>query len=97
MEKRLFYIAFQVLKVLLTRKYNLQLPVPISLVVLLQLLHQQVCFCDSLEVCSALFEKIFSSLIFLFYQIHSNPPHTLNGQNPLKTLRKFFVDAPLLQ
>ena len=31
---------------------------------------------------------------FLFYQIHSNLTHTLNGQNPLKALRNFFVDAP---
>ena len=31
---------------------------------------------------------------FPFYQIHSNLRHTLNGQNTLKALRKFFVDAP---
>ena len=94
MKKTPFYLVFQVLKVLLIKNYNLQLPVPLSLVVLLQLLYQQMYFYNILEVRSTLFEKKVFVMNFPFYQIHSNLPHTFNGQNPLKALRKFFVDAP---
>ena len=60
------------------------------LVALCEILHQQISFFTNFQsLIQQYLKKRFSSQIFLFSQIHSNP-HPLNGQNLLSVIKVFY-------
>ena len=80
----LFYIASQILQVLLIKSYVIQLPV----LLFLDVLHQQRTSFTIIR------KKIFDlSFPFLMDSPQPSIPHPVNSQNPQSVII-FFVDAP---
>ena len=95
-KKRLFYIVFPVLKALLIKNYNLPLTVPLSLVVLLQLLHQQIYFLQhfrSLFIQHYLKKKFVTNFPFLSNSLKRNPNpwRPKSAESVMKTFCRCFL------
>ena len=81
---RLFYIASQILEVLLIKSYVIQLPV----FLFLDVLHQQRTSFTIIR------KKVFDMSLTFFNGFTQTPiPHTDNSQNPQSVIIS-FVDAP---
>ena len=84
----LFYIAFQLLKVLLIHR-QIRPPVFYVLLFLLAFTSADIIFYKFLKLHSALpEEKIFRCEVFLFNGFNQTP-HSFNGQNPLSVTKVF--------
>ena len=77
-------ILFQVLKILLIKRYSYQF------FCFYQLLHLQISFLTFLALHSTLSEKRFSAQIFTFLTDSLQPSNLLNGENWLSMTKFFF-------
>ena len=98
--KHLFYIVFQVLKVLVIKICKIQPPDLNFFLFLLAFTLAGIIFVKLLELHSTISEKsIFVTNFSFFNRFTQTPPpptlHPVNGQNLLSIRQKFFVDAPL--
>ena len=98
--KHLFYIVFQVLKVLVIKICKIQPPDLNFFLFLLAFTLAGIIFVKLLELHSTISEKsIFVTNFPFFNRFTQTPPpptlRSLNGQNLLSIWQKFFVDAPL--
>ena len=92
----LFYIVFQVLKVLLI---NISKIKPPDLLILVAFISFYMRRYQSLELYSTLSEKKISvtNFPFLTDSLNHPQPHSLNGQNNPLNMTKVFVGAPSLR
>ena len=80
-------ILFQVLKVLLIKRYSYQF------FCFYQLLHLQISFFTFLALHSTLSEKRFSAQIFTFLTDSLQPSNLLNSENSQSMTKDFFLSA----
>ena len=86
-----WYIVIHVLRVLL-KKYKIQLPVHLFLVVLHQLLHKQISF---LQLFQNLIQHFLKKKNFPFLTDSPKLLHPLNSQNLLSLMKVFCQCSPI--